>query len=158
MLSQVVRDQLNKCNDWVSAKNKMGDILHKDFNVVKGNYKFSRDGGAISDINLKDQDGLNVVKLPSGAIVLNVFVHVPVALTSAGLATVDLNVEAANDALAAGAVASFSLGAKIQGIPDFGTLSDALVLTAERTLTMSINAFALTAGEFNAYYFYVFPS
>jgi len=156
MLSQSVKDALNKANDWVSAKHKLGDLVHKNFNVAKGNYKFSRDGGAVSTINLKDQDGVGTIVIPSGAVILNTFVHVTTACTSGGSATLDLNSEAANDLLAAEAVASFSSGAKIAGIPDFGTLADSVVTTADRTLSVSINTAALTAGEFNVYVFYVF--
>jgi hypothetical protein len=156
MLSVSVRDALNKANDWVSAKHKLGDLVHKGFNVAKGNYTFSRDAGAVGDINLKDQDGVSTVVIPSGAIILSAFVYVKTALTSGGSATVDLNSQAANDLLAAEAVASFSLGAKIQGIPDFGTLADSVVTTADKTLSMSINTAALTAGELDVYVFYVF--
>lgn len=156
MLSISVRDALNKSNDWAAAKNKLGDLVHKGLNVVKGNYKFSRDGGAVGDINLKDQDGLSTVVIPSGAIVVNAFVYASVALTSGGAATVDLNSQAANDLLAAEAVASFSLGAKIQGIPDLATVADYVVTTADKTLSMSINTAALTAGEMDVYVFYVF--
>jgi hypothetical protein len=156
MLSQTVKDGLNKSNDWVSAKNKLGDLVHKNMNCVKGSYKFSRDGGAVGDINLKDQDGVSTLVIPSGAVILNAFVHVTTALTSGGSATIDLNSQAANDLLAAEAVASFSSGAKIQGVPDFGTLADAVVTTADKTLSLSINTAALTAGELSVYVFYVF--
>lgn len=156
MLSVDVKDALNKSNDWVASKNKLGDLVHKGLNAVKGNWKFSRDGGAVGDYNLKDQDGVAVVKVPSGAVILDAFVITKAALTSAGLATVDLNSQAANDLLAAEAVATFSLGAKVQGIPDFGTLADSVVTTAEKTLSLSVNAFALTAGEVDVYVVYVF--
>ena len=156
MLSYALRQSLNKSNDWIAAKNKIGDVIHKGFNVVKGSYSFSRDGGAVGDINLKDQDGVSVVKIPSGAVVLNAFVVVSTACTSGGAATIDVQIEAANDLLAAGAVASFSSAAKLQGIPDFGTLADSVVTTAERTLSISVNTAALTAGAFDVFVFYVF--
>lgn len=155
MLSQAVKDALNKSNDWPSAKNKLGDLLHGNFNVCKGNWKFSRDGGAVGDYSLKDLGGVGNMKIPSGAIVLAAFVKVRAAVTSAGLLTLDVNCEAANDTLAAEAVAGLTLGAKIQGIPDFGTLADSLDLTAERTVSISLNAFAATAGELDVYFFYV---
>ena len=156
MLSQSVKDALNKSNDWPLAKNAVGDLVHKNMNCLKGNYKFSRDGGAVGDINLKDQDGVGLLVVPSGAVIVNAIVHVTTAFTSGGAATIDLNSEAANDLLAAGAVASFSSNAKIQGIPDFGTLADAVITTAARTLSLSVNVAALTEGEANVYVFYVF--
>lgn len=156
MLSASVKDALNKSNDWVSAKNKLGDLVHGSFNVAKGNWKFSRDGGAVGDFNLKDSDGTTSVKVPSGAIILSAMVYVKEAVTSGGALTLDVNSEAANDLLAATAVGSLTLAAKIQGVPDFGTLADSVVATAERTLTISLNVAAATAGELDVYVFYVF--
>lgn len=156
MLPVSVRDALNKSNDWPCAKNLLGDLVHKGFNVVKANYNFTRDGGAISTINLKDQDTIKTVTIPSGAVILNAFLIVNTALTSGGAATIDINSEGSNDLLAAEAVASFTLGAKIQCVPDFGTLADSVVTTAERTLSVSFNADTILTGDFDLYVFYVF--
>lgn len=156
MLSASDRAQLDKSNDWAAAKLQLGKLLHQSGGCIKGNYKFSRDGGAIGDINLKDQDGVSFLKIPSGAVVTQAFAFVRSALTSGGAATVDLNLEAANDLLAAQAVASFTASAKIAGIPDFATIADWVVTTVERTLTLSVNTAALTAGELDVFVFYVF--
>jgi len=78
------------------------------------------------------------------------------AVTSLGALTLDLNIEAANDGLAAQALAGLTTGAKIQGIPDFGTLADSVVLTSEKKPSVSINAAAATAGEVDVYLFYVY--
>lgn len=156
MLSLALRDAFNKANDWVCAKNKLGSELSKTFNCAKGNWKFSRDGGAVGDINLKGLDGVETVVIPSGAVIVNAFVIVKAAVTSGGSLTLDLNSEAANDLLSGTAVASLSLNAKVQGIPDFGTLSDSKVMTADRTLSLSFNVAAATAGELDVYVFYVF--
>lgn len=156
MLSLALRDAFNKANDWVCAKNKLGSELSKGFNCAKGNWKFSRDGGAVGDINLKGLDGVETVVIPSGAVIVNAFVVVKTAVTSGGSLTLDLNSEAANDLLAATAVASLTLNAKVQGIPDFGTLADSKVMTADRTLSLSFNVAAATAGELDVYVFYVF--
>lgn len=120
-----------------------------------GTYKFSRDGGATGDVELKDING-NPLKLPSGVIIRNVTVHVTTAFTSGGSATLDLNSEAANDCLAAEGVASFSANAIIKGIPDVATVADYKRLTAERTMTMSINVAALTAGACTVYYDFLY--
>lgn len=156
MLSLADQVAFDKSNDWVMAKNKVGHQLSKAMNCVKGNWKFSRDGGAVGDYNLKGLDGVETLVLPSGAIIVNAFVYVKAAVTSAGLLTLDLNSNAANDLLAATAVASLTLAALVQGIPTSGTLSSAVVLTADRTLTLSLNAFAATAGELDVYVSYVF--
>jgi hypothetical protein len=156
MLDLAKQSAFDKANDWVSAKNQLGHELSKCFNCVKGNWKFTRDGGAVGDFNLKGLDGVENVKIPSGAIIVNQFVFVKTAVTSGGSLTLDLNNNAANDGLAAAAVATLTLSAKIQGIPDFATMADAIVTTAERTLSLSFNVAAATAGELDVYTFYVF--
>lgn len=154
MLSLEKQAAFDKSNDWVSAKNQMGHELSKVFNCVKGSWKFSRDGGAVGDFSLKGLDGVENISIPSGAIVVSAFVYTKAAVT--GATSLDVNVEAANDCLAAEVVASFTLGAKIQGIPDFATLADSLVTTAARTPSISINGTNATAGELEIYFFYVF--
>jgi hypothetical protein len=156
MLTLEKQSAFNKSNDWVSAKNKLGDELSKAFNCVKGSWKQSRDGGAVGDYVLKGLDGAEDVALPAGALVLSAVVLVKSALTSGGSLTLDLNLQAANDGLAAQALAGLTTGAKIQGIPDFGTLADSVVLTSEKKPSISINAAAATAGELDVYLFYVY--
>lgn len=158
MLSQALRDAFNKSNDWISNKNQLGSELSKAVNCVKGNWKFSRDGGAVSDITLKGLDGVETVKIPNGAIVTHAFVYVKSAVTSGGSLTLDLNLQSAtaNDLLAGTAVASLTLGAKIQGIPTQQTVSTYVVTTAERTLGLSFNVAAATAGEIDVYVYYVY--
>lgn len=153
MLSAEKRAGL-EVTDWSARKHSLSKELHKVLNCTKGVYNFATDGGAVGDYNLKDDDGA-VVKVPSGAVVLNAFARVVTACTSGGLATVDVQLEGANDLLAAAAVASLTLGANLQGVPDFGTLADAVVTTAERTLQLSVNVAALTAGKVHVYVFYV---
>jgi|688.fasta_scaffold947817_1 hypothetical protein len=156
MLTLEKQSAFNKSNDWVSAKNMLGHELSKAFNCVKGSWKQSRDGGAVGDYQLKGLDGVEAISLPEGAIVVSAFVRVKSAVTSLGALTLDLNIEAANDGLAAQALAGLTTGAKIQGIPDFGTLADSVVLTSEKKPSVSINAAAATAGEVDVYLFYVY--
>ena len=156
MLTLAQQAELDKSNDWVMAKNKLGHELSKSMNCVKGNWKFSRDGGAVGDITLKGLDGVETLSIPSGAIIVSAFVFVKTAVISGGLLTLDVNVEAANDCLAAQAVAGLTLSAKIQGVPDFGTLADSVVTTAARTPSVSLNVAAATAGELDVYFFYCF--
>ena len=145
--------ELNKMNS-TAAKVALGDKLHQQVGCLKGTYNFATQGGAVGDYNLKDSNGVSVT-LPAKAIVQNVMVHVVTALTSGGSATIDLNLQSANDLLAAEAVASFSANAKIQGIPDFATLADAVITSATRTLTLSVNVAALNDGKINVFVYYV---
>ncbi len=152
-LSYTDQDLFNRMNG-VAYQNKLGLKLSQSLGCVVGTYDFSKQGGAISAISLKDKVG-NAVKLPSGALVLNAFTVVRTAADSLGSATIALKIEGAGDLLAAAAYTDFSAAAKIQGIPDFGTLADSVLTTAERTLTATIAVAALTAGKFDVYLFYV---
>lgn len=141
--------------DYGAFKAELGKELNSVPNCVKGIYDFSKVGGATGDHVLVDDDG-NPVKIPSGALIRNVVVVVDTLFASGGAATIDLNGNAANDLLAAEAVASFAANAKLQCIPDFATVADQVLLTAERTLTMSVNTAALTAGKMRVFVDYVF--
>lgn len=142
--------------NWGAVKAELPDELHRIPNCLKGTYSFATDGGAVGDITFKDAATGLAVKIPSGAVVRNVTVYVETAATSGGAATLAVKLESAADLLAATAVASFTLGAKLQGIPDFATVADYVVTTAERTLTLTVAAAALTAGKIHVYVDYVF--
>jgi hypothetical protein len=156
MLHPDLQYKLDRMNS--SAQDtKLGTRINEQVGCLIGTYRFSRDGGAVGDITLKNDQGV-AVTLPTGATVLSVFTRARAALTSGGSATIDLNLNSANDLLAASAYGDHTLGAKVQGIPDLGTLADSVTTTAERTLTMSINVAALTAGALDVYVMYVLQS
>lgn len=153
MLTQFLSEQFDRMNG-TAYKHRLGRRLSNTLTCVKGTYDFSKLGGAVGSVSLLDDDGM-AIKIPTGSLVLNAFIFVPTALTSGGSATIALNIESAGDLLAATAVASYSAAAKLQGIPDFGTLSDAVLTTAERTLQATIATAALLTGKFEAFVFYV---
>jgi hypothetical protein len=153
MLTTAQRYALTRMNSTALAQD-LGLRLHHTTGCAVGTYSFTVSGGATGDYNLKDVNG-NDLKLPSGAIVMNGFVHVTTAVTSSGSATLDFNLEAANDLLAAEAKTSFSSHANVQLIPDWATVADYVRTTAERTVSMSVNTAALTAGAVTVYLFYV---
>lgn len=155
MLTNALRQIFNKFSDDGTAyKYQLGNLLSNKLGCVVGTYDFSKQGGAVGSFSLKDKDG-KTVKLPSNALVLNAFAVVRTAVISGGSATIALTLESAADMLAATAISSFSAAAKVQGIPDFGTLADSVLTTAERTLTATVATAALTAGKFDVYVFYV---
>jgi len=143
----------NKMNG-VAYTNFLGNKLSEGLGCLVGTYDFSKDGGQVGTVNLKDANGA-AVKLPVNALVLNSFSVVRTAVTSGGSATFAISLQSTGDLLAATAVASFSAAAKLQGIPDFGTLADSILTTVEITLTATIATAALTAGKVNVYVFYV---
>lgn len=150
------RQELDKMNS-SALKNSLGTELASCVKVIYASYSFARDGGATGDYYLLDKDGARVY-LPSGTIITDVFVHAATAGASGGSATIDLDSEAANDLLAAEAIATFSSNALVAGIPLAATGKSTFVrLTAERALKMSINTAALTAGVFRVYLTCIVP-
>lgn len=126
-------------------------------------YDFAIHGGAVGAIPLR-------VRVPSGAIVVNSFVHVLTAPESAGSATIAITLESAGDILAATAFdaapfdgtlglgrARYTPGLRA---PDIGDLpveiddsaaASFVVTTAEREITLAIGTAALTAGRINVF-------
>lgn len=155
MLTADQRKELTKLSS-ATLKHDLGKQLHQTLGVAVGTWSYTRDGGAVGDYNLKDCNGADL-KLPSGTLISNVVVVATTAVTSGGSLTLDVNSEAANDCLAATAVASLTANARIQGIPDVATVADWTRLTAERTLTISLNTAAATAGALTVFFWYLYP-
>jgi hypothetical protein len=146
------RQNLDRMNS-SSIKNKLGTELDNCKNNVKGVYNFAVVGGAVADIALKDIEGATL-KLPAGAIITNVIVHVVTACTSGGSATVAIKANSAADLCGATAVASLTGNALIAGVP-VGTAATAVRLTAERTIYATIGTAALTAGKLHVFIDYM---
>lgn len=103
-------------------------------------YDFAKHGGAVGDIVVDPK------LIPKGAVITSGVIHVLTALTSGGAATIAAKVTGANDILAATAVASFSLGALLDVVP-VGTAATMVKAAAYKDLTLTVAAFALTAGK-----------
>lgn len=131
------------------AEIKLGSELANQMVAIKCNYKFSRDGGAVGAIKLKDHNG-DVVKVPNGFLIWDAVVLVKTQVTSGGAATLALGANTTNDIDAAEAVATYAANAKIAMIP-VGTAASAVLVTAEREITLTVASFALTAGEFDLF-------
>jgi hypothetical protein len=65
----------------------------------KGSYDFAVDGGAVSTITLRSDDG----DIPNGSVILGGYADVQTILASSGSATAALQAEAANDVVNAAA-------------------------------------------------------
>ena len=154
MLSRALQYVLNNRMNNAAFQSQLGTELHKTLNCVKARYDFSVHGGAVSTINLDDENGNNVV-IPSGAIIWSGVIDILTAMASAGgTGTIALNSEGAGDLKAA--VDADTLSGRAAIIP-VGTAASCIKLTADRTLTVSIATEALTAGKFDLYVFYMFP-
>ena len=156
MLSAEQRDALNRMGPYASAYD-LGKIIHQTQACAVGTWSYTRDGGATgTDYSLKDINGINLT-IPSGAIITNCVLVATAAVTSSGSLTLDVNVEAANDCVAAAAKADMEINERVQGIPDTATVADWVRLTAERTPTITLNVAAATAGAVTVFFWYVIP-
>lgn len=145
------KNLLNKMNSTAQLI-RMGTALEGQVGCARAFYDFSVVGGAVSTINLRDEEG-NAIALPNKAIITSVFIDVVTAMTSAGGAgTISLGANTTTDLRAA--VDADTLSGISAGIP-VGTAATAVKLTAERNLTVSIATEALTAGKFMAVVYWV---
>lgn len=118
-------------------------LIEASRRTATAHYDFAVDGGAVGDIALRGQ------KIPQGAIITDVLIDVDTVLTSGGAATVALKAESAADLNAADAISGApwsSTGAK-RG--DLTATTAPVKTTAERTVTATVAAAALTAGKFS---------
>lgn len=107
-------------------------------------YDFAVDGGAIGSIPMRGGTATLGGGLQSGAVVMSGYIEVDTPLTSGGAATVAVTSEGAGDIQAA---------AVVTGAPWSTTGRKAVTftgakMTANRTPTVVVAAFALTAGKF----------
>ncbi len=149
MLNSVKRSRLAK----FSPLEDLASVLHGQLGCLQAIYDFSVDGGAVGTIYLKDAFGEKAM-LPSGALIKKVIIHVETALTSGGLATISVGSEAAADLKAATAVASYSLAANLDGVPD-GAAANIVRLTADKQIQIAVAVAALTAGKLHVFVDYV---
>lgn len=115
-----------------------------------GDYSFAVDGGAISAIVLRSDDG----PIPAGSIIYDGGIEVLTVPTAGGAATIAVHVEAANDLQTAITIAGApwsTTGRKAITPVSFAT---SVKTTVSRAPTITIAAFALTAGIFRVYLFY----
>lgn len=124
----------------------------RGFKTWKGTYSFAKDGGAISTITLRSDDG----PIPNGSVVIGGYLDVTTIVTSGGAATVAVQVQSAGDVQAAAAVSGAPWSATgVKDIVQDGTGSTAVKLTAARSPAIVIAAATVTAGVFNVVLFYV---
>lgn len=116
----------------------------------KGEYDFAVDGGAVSTLTLRSDDG----GLPAGAIIEGGLLEVETILTGA-TATVAVQAEAAGDIQATAAIsgAPWSTTGRKNVVPAF-TGATTVKTTVVRNPAIVIATAALTAGKFRVILFY----
>jgi hypothetical protein len=117
--------------------------------IARGLYEFALDGGAVGDIALRGDT------LPSGAIILDAWVHVDTVVTSGGAATVAVKVEGAADINAVDAISGAPWSTTGAKRTDFTATTAPIKTTAARSIVATVATAALTAGKFSVIVEYV---
>jgi hypothetical protein len=113
--------------------------------ILRATYDFAVHGGAVGSISLP-------LTVPSGVIVSDGMLDVITAPTSGGSATVAVQLNAADDIVAAAAISGAPWSTTgLKNIVPVGTAATAVKTTASRTLTAVVGTAALTAGKFDVY-------
>jgi hypothetical protein len=117
-----------------------------------GEYSFAVDGGAVSTITLRSQDG----PIPNGSQVTSGVLDVTTLFTTSAGATGAIQVNAANDVVSATIVsgAPYSTTGNKTVIP-VATGATAIKTTAARNPAFVIGTGAVTAGAFKLTLYYV---
>lgn len=117
----------------------------------KGSYDFAIDGGAVSTITLRSDDG----SLPAGSVIMGGYLDVQTILASSGSPTVAVQSEAAGDLIAAAAFggAPWSTTGRKSLVPVF-TGATSVKTTVARDPAAVIAVAALTGGKFDLVLFY----
>lgn len=113
---------------------------------AKMTYDFANDGGAIGLITPK-----NSPFIPKGAIILGGVTDVVTGVTSGGAATISIGTDAGSSAasIKAAVVLGTEFAAGLRAVVPLFTSATMFKMTAEGRLTLTVAAFALTAGKFN---------
>lgn len=119
------------------------DRLSRTGLIVRGDYSFAVDGGAIGDINLTA--GLPI---PAGSTILGAVIEVVTVPTSGGAATIALRIEGGADVQAAAAISGAPWSTVGVRLATLTRASAPLRTTAARAITATIGTAALTAGVF----------
>lgn len=126
-----------------------GGIYMGQKKVARADYDFAVDGGAVSAITLRGDS------IPSGAVIVDVLLHVETAVTSGGAATLAIGTEAATDMNAADAVSGAPWSTTGAKRGDFTATTAPVKTTAARGIVATIATAALTAGKFSVLVWYV---
>lgn len=116
--------------------------------VAKATYSYAVDGGAVGNISLG-------VTIPSGALIIGGCMNVRTTVEGTG-ADALITVESSGDIIADAGVegAPWSSTGMKDIVPD-GTGSTAVLTTADRAITLTVQDAVLTAGVFDVYIIYV---
>lgn len=147
---------LNRASPGAMQKYQLGTIVMKhELRMIKAVYDFAVNGGAVSTITLKGDNGQSVV-IPKGAIVVDCLIDTITPATTSASGTIAFGTgQATNDLKAA--LAAASLTGLVACVP-VGSAATSIKMTADRTMTATIATGALTAGKAYVYVYYIMSS
>lgn len=124
---------------------------------VRADYDFAVQAGVQGTIALLGQ-----TVIPSGAIIMGGFINITTAVTSAGAATIAVQIESAGDVVATTGKASWTTSPPIKNILPADTsgsitASTLIKTTAARDISIVIATADLTAGKFQVVINYCDP-
>lgn len=128
------------------------DVLSRTLLVVRGEYDFAVDGGAVGNIALTAG-----TPIPAGAYVLGCYIEVDTVPTSGGAATISINAESAGDCQAAAAISGAPWSTTGRKVGTLTLTSAPLKTTAARNIVATVGTAALTAGKFRVFLFCLPP-
>lgn len=144
---------LNQASPQAMADTQLGTSLVRGaVQVLKLVYDYSKDGGAVGTIGLRDENH-NLVKIPKGAIISGCLIDQITTPTSGGSATIALNtgLGTAGDIKDATAYGSFT--GLVACVP-VGSAASSIRTTIDTSPSMAIATAALTAGKINVLLYY----
>lgn len=132
-------------------------VIEDQTRDIKLTYDFSKQGGAISTINMlraatPGSSGAPSGTLPKNAIVMGCYIDVLTTPTGAGASIAIGTGQATNDIKTATAVASYS---GIVACSPTGSAATSIKLTADRIPTVTISGGVVTAGKINVHIQYL---
>lgn len=117
----------------------------------RGEYDFAVDGGAISTIVLRSNDG----PIPAGSYIMSGILDILTLFTTGSAATAALTVEAANDIVSATVVSGAPYSTTgLKSIIPVGTGATAIKTTVSRAPSIVIATGTITAGKLRLVLFY----
>ncbi len=115
--------------------------LENNARIAYFKYDFSKHGGKVGDIVVYG-DGI-----PANGWIRNASIRVNAAVVG-NTSTLAIKAVSSADILAATAESSLTKDAKVQGVPDFATVANSIVLaSAINSLTFTVGTADLTAGQ-----------
>ena len=141
-------------NTGVTNAATANSLIAAGYRMVRGTYRFASQGGAVGNINLKNDAGTDLI-LPNKAIIIQTFIATLIEPGSLNeTATLSISVEAPSD-IASGifmgylTTTSFAAGEQT-GLPD-----EFLITTSAKTPTLTVATEDLTLGSIDVYFGYI---